>query len=98
MLTRIGQRWLVESELGKTARAGKLRPGELETPTSMRAAAGTEPRPSWAAGQSADGTGQTPDNRGSEELAMGAVERAHRNLRPGTQGAARSAELEGEQR
>jgi hypothetical protein len=39
--------------------------------------------------------GQTPDNRGSEELAMGAVERAHRNLRPGTQGAVRSAELEG---
>jgi hypothetical protein len=42
--------------------------------------------------------GQTPDNCGSEERAMGVVERAHRNLRSGTQGAAQSAELEGEQR
>jgi hypothetical protein len=33
--------------------------------------------------------GQTLDNRGSEELAQGAVERAHRKLRLGTQGAAR---------
>jgi hypothetical protein len=41
----------------------------------------------WRYERTRIGAGQTSDNRGSEELAMGAVERAHRNLRPSTQGA-----------
>jgi hypothetical protein len=41
----------------------------------------------WRYGRGRIDAGQTPDNRGSEELAQGAAERAHRNLRLGMQGA-----------